>query len=320
NVLWNLDLADGVRDGRATRATAGNGAVIYVVDTGVDASHDEFRRDDGTSSVIAGLDPVGEYATDGVPANCLIDNALAPCWEPFTLGIFTHGTAVASVAAGRTAGVAPGASIVAVRVLGARKLSVWQDELWLRALDDIVAHAATQPFRTAIVNMSASPGFAVTNSRWPDLEQKMRAMIDGVGGKRFFFVIAAGNAGQCATDGGVLYYPGAAGASIDGAITVGGVDREGRFWSGSCGGRGVEILAPAEALLCASISGHDRYRGTFEVAPGTAQDVASGTSYAAPYVAGIAARMLELEPELTPVELERRIKASAMHVLGDGPA
>jgi hypothetical protein len=75
---------------------------------------------------------------------------------------------------------------------------------------------------------------------------------------------------------------------------------------GSCIGPAVDIRAPAETIRCASISGHDRYRGSL----GT-RDMSSGTSYAAPYVSGIAARMLEADPNLTPIEIERRIKANA---------
>ncbi|HYU26125.1 MAG TPA: S8 family serine peptidase [Thermoanaerobaculia bacterium] len=318
NVLWNLDLSDGARDDHASRVTSGKGAVVYVIDVGIEASHDELRRDDGTSSVIAGLDPITELSSSAPPANCPDDSATHPCWDDVTVGIFAHGTAVASVVAGRNAGIAPGASIVSVRVSAIRDTSTPLAVVWLRALDDIVQHAATKPFHTAIVNMSASSGFAATDAFWPELERKMKQMINGVGGKRFLFVAAAGNSGQCTAQNDVLYYPAAAGASLDGLITVGGVDRRNGFWSGSCGGAAIDVLAPAESILCASVSAHDHYRGTLDQGHGTIQDVASGTSYAAPYVAGIAARMLEADPTLTPVELEQRIKATASHAIGDG--
>ena len=42
----------------------------------------------------------------------------------------------------------------------------------------------------------------------------------------------------------------------------------------------------------------------------------SGTSYATPYVSGMAARLLELDPTLTPVQLEEKLKQSPSIVLG----
>jgi subtilisin family serine protease len=77
----------------------------------------------------------------------------------------------------------------------------------------------------------------------------------------------------------------------------------------------VEVLAPADHILCASTSGHNHYRGTWKDAFITVSlDYSSGTSYATPFVSGIAARMLEADPTLTPAELEQRIKASSSYI------
>jgi subtilisin family serine protease len=326
NVLWNLDRSDAISDGTYTRRTTGKGAVVYIYDTGVEASHDEFQREGGARNVIGGLDPEISRGQTGFP--CPGDSPVSPCSPPSLLPLFTHGTAVASVVAGRTAGVAPDASIVAVRTLGATITGMdW-------ALDDIVKHAfdpATPPFQTAIVNMSAAvAGYTLGDGTSTPLLEKMKRMIAGVdssgkadpNGKKFLFVVVAGNRNdkatlnQCTASGSVSLFPGFAGASVDGLITVGGIDDQNHLWAGSCVGSAIDILAPAAHVLTASISAHNHYRGT-QTLNGVTTDFDSGTSYAAPYVCGLAARLLEDDPSLTPVELEARIKASASYVTTD---
>jgi subtilisin family serine protease len=324
NVLWNLDRADGSVDGQYTRRTTGAGAVVYVVDTGLEVSHDEFQRGGGTN-VIAGLDP---YAEVEGGAACG-DSPTHPCYRgPYDAFALTamHGTAVASIVAGRTTGVAPEASIVSVRVFGL-DMTHRPLELFNRALDDIVKHAfdpATPFFQTAVVNMSASPGARGNEPEYAEFERKMRLMIGGVdkdfhadpSGKKFLFVVLAGNntaqPSHCTPTNEVATYPALAGPAIDGLITVGGFARDNSFWSGSCGGGAIEILGPAEQILSASYLGHDQYRGSWSYDPATPHDYSSGTSYATPYVSGIAARMLQASPWLTPAELEQRIKATAV--------
>jgi subtilisin family serine protease len=312
NLLWNLDRSDsamGDLDQTVKRKLTGRGAVVYVLDFGgVMQAHDEFARATGPN-VIAGL---------GIPA-CL----LQPCELTFIeWAIGGHGTGVASVVAGLRTGVAPDAKIVAVRPDSS------SDADWARALDLIVGHAwdpLTPPFRTAIVTMSSAPGFG---RQFPQFEERLRRMIGGVdangnadpNGKRFLFTILGGNLGSllgsrlghCTNpDGLVDIFPAIIGPEVDGLITVGGLGRDEHEWAGACKGPAIEVLAPAEAILVASNSGHDLYR--FEPAY-----YISGTSYATPYVAGMAARLLELDPTLTPQELESRIKSSPSRV-GDKP-
>jgi subtilisin family serine protease len=327
NVLWHLDRADGITDFTATRRTTGRGAVVYVVDTGVNSDHDEFERGGG-NRVIAGLDPLAPFASS-VPCDSI--HFSGECLS--LVGVYAHGTAVASIVAGSNSGVAPEAAIVSVRAQGVNARNVSQLKAFNLSLDAIVRHAfdpASPQFRTAVVNVSASPAYAdavsADDAEWIAIQRKMKLMVDGVNasfnadanGKRFFFTLVAGNRGagpsnQCTDSNEVKIVPSVIGPQVDGVITVGGIDRENHFWVGSCGGAAVEILAPAERLLVASISGHDQYRDTLN-----GQDVASGTSYAAPFVAGIAARMLEDDPTLAPAEIERRIKASASFVSSSG--
>ncbi|HSP34961.1 MAG TPA: S8 family serine peptidase [Thermoanaerobaculia bacterium] len=300
--------------GEPQRAATGKGAVVYVCDTGVMQTHDEFMRAEG-SVVIAGIDPVPNgYGRCARPA-------VDPCWSnDGTLGIFGHGTATASVIAGRNTGIAPDAKIVSVYVenVGTRV------DRWIRTLDAIIAHAwdpATPQFRTAIVNMSFAVNLASMNDpKFAQFERKMRDMIGGVdrdgnpdpSGKRFLFVTVAGNhaagsAGQCDANLNTNLFPATLGSSIDGLITVGGTDNANRIWERSCRGDAVDVYAPAVDVFVASISAHDHYRSGHVPYAGYPQN--SGTSYAAPFVAGAAALLLEEYPDLTPAELEGLIKS-----------
>src|SRR4029078_10831393 len=122
-------------------------------------------------------------------------------------------------------------------------------------------------------------------------------------GKRFFFSVAAGNDDRCSL------FPATLGPSIAGRVTVGGITRENKLWSGSCHGSAVELFAPAEDVLVAVNTGRDHYR---------AVDT-SGTSWSAPIVAGIAPRILTTSPALTPAELEERLESTSSAIVDPPP-
>jgi subtilisin family serine protease len=323
NLLWHLDRADsrnGALDDVMTRTATGKGAVVYVMDTGILQTHDEFMRADG-SIVIGALHP------DGVGTFCPVGRnpALDPCFSSASLlYLMGHGTGVASVIAGRTTGVAPDARLVSVLAMQAGT----DVASWLRHLDAVVQHAwdpATPQFQTAIINMSFAVNLAKPNDpAFPQFEAKMRRMIEGVdrdgnadpAGKKFLFVVLAGNylperGSHCAAGKATNIYPSILGNSIDGLITVGGIGRDNQLWDRSCAGSAVDLLAPADDMLVASPSGHDHYRSAVLV---SGFPMNAGTSYATPYVSGLAALLLENHPSLTPARLEVVLKSTASRV------
>jgi len=118
DTLWHLDRLDsrdGSLDGAFTRSNLKTGAVVYIADTGVEPTHDEFQRAEGTN-VIGGIDAANPNGIK-VPACGDVGPELHPCFNTnsgASLTIYTHGTGVASIVAGRTVGVAPDARIVSV--------------------------------------------------------------------------------------------------------------------------------------------------------------------------------------------------------------
>jgi subtilisin family serine protease len=322
-LLWHLDRIDqveGALDGRFDRRNAGAGSVIYVMDTGILAAHSEFTTASGTR-VVAGYDATGAVTLGR--SHCASGNkALAPCYDDVEeLASASHGTSVASIAAGRNVGVAPEALVVSVRVMNERGLATTRT--YLDGLEAIIRHAWERGNdRVAVVNISGwvlerLNGEAAGQPRvkFATVEQKMRDMIAGVdatgkadpAGKRFLFVVAANNTdGGCGAAGTVDRFPATLGAGVEGLITVGGMTADNRAWSGSCRG-GVEVLAPAQGIFSATITATDHYRGR-------RPNLRSGTSFAAPIIAGIAARIVAEHPELTPEQLESWIRATPSRI------
>lgn len=320
SLLWHLDRIDQIQgqlDGVFDRRNGGAGSVVYVMDTGVMASHSEFQSATGASRVIGGFDAT---ASVGIGHSlCITSNkAIEPCFNGFEeLAAASHGTGVASIVAGRNVGVAPEAMVFSIRVMNERGLATTRT--YLEGLDAVIRHAwdPTSPtFRTGIVNISgwvleklmSSDRDAVT---YAAVERRMRDMISGVdasgrpdpNGKRFLFVVAANNTdGGCGDSGIIDRFPATLGAKIEGMITVGGMTANNTAWAGGCRG-GVEVLAPAQSIFSASITAGDHYRGQ-------KPNLRSGTSFAAPIIAGIAARLLADRPDLTPQQLEAWITST----------
>ncbi|HSP34960.1 MAG TPA: S8 family serine peptidase [Thermoanaerobaculia bacterium] len=325
NLLWDLDRIDQIApvlDGHFDRSNRGEGSVVYVMDTGVMANHTEFVSPGGESRVIAGFDASGVVPIGA--SKCRSANkALAPCFLNFEeLSAASHGTAVASIIAGRRVGVAPNAQVISIRVMNERGLATTRS--YLDGLNATIRHAWTPgspQFDTAVVNISGWVLEQLTGGGDPHpvafatVEQKIRDMVRGVdadgtpdpNGKRFLFVVAANNIdGGCGSAGYVDRFPAVLGKRIEGVITVGGMTEDNSWWYGGCRGD-IEILAPAKDIFCATITAADHYRGR-------RPNLRSGTSFAAPIISGIAARLLSDRPDMTPAALEAWITSTPSRI------
>ena len=260
----------GIRD--AWTVTKGAGVTIAVIDTGVDGSHPDLA-----GAVVGGTD----FSTLGS------SNGQTPVGS----GDSSHGTMVASLAAGRgrgsagVIGAAPAASVLAI--------SLGFDSSAGPSSDDQIADAV----RWAVDNGADVINMSLTRNtlEWPTSWDAafLYAMEHDV-----VVVAAAGNRGSGTTQVG-------APATMPGVLTVGGVDRSGAAsWDASAQGITIGVSAPSEQLVGAT--------------PGDGYVLWDGTSGATPIVSGIVALVRAAHPGLSAANVIERIISTATPAGPDG--
>ncbi|ONK14574.1 S8 family serine peptidase [Streptomyces sp. MP131-18] len=258
----------------------GSGVTIAVLDTGIAADHGDFE--DKVRAEADFTDDNTEGDSDG------------------------HGTHVASTAAGSGdrsdgafRGIAPGADLLAGKVLG----EFGGLDSWIIAgMEWAVEEGAD------IVNMSLGGPARQGND---PLVEAVDALSEEHG---TLFVIAAGNSGPAA---GTVGSPGVARS----ALTIGAVDDEDAVADFSSAGPSPvdgslkpDMSAPGVEIAAAAAAGSGVELTGTPVADGYA--AISGTSMAAPHVAGAAALLLQRHPDLTGEQLKAALVGSAADVGG----
>jgi aqualysin 1 len=271
---WNLDRIDQRHrnlDGQFIRHYNGSGVRIYVLGSGVDANHPE----------VAGR-VVGAWTY----------NSNYPATSDHT----GHETAVASVAAGLNLGVANAATIMSVRFDGPGDPPCWKlvmgecPKAWLSDMISAVDWVAANKIHPAVAVMSwGHPHDWVDDPLPGSLDDAVKAAVNaGVP-----FVTSAGNGGSgydaCKDTPG----------RIESVITV----ASSRYaadahYDGSSAGPCVNVYAPGERVPVALANTQNT-------------EFQTGTSLAAPHVAGVAAMALQQNPSHTPYSLRMLIGASA---------
>jgi subtilisin family serine protease len=284
NELWSVDRVDQASlplDGHFKSNFTGKGVTIYVVDSGIRTTHQEFQG--GVRSVIHGWDFVED---DGDIGDC--DG---------------HGSHVAGTAAGRGVGVAKDANVVGVRILNCDGDGKVSDTI--AALDWVAEHHSKNSTGPGVVVMSL--GIVGPSQGSKMLERATRALVDAYG---ITVVVAAGNAqlDSCTVSP----------ANVDSAITVAATDIPNKyerssgkpqqdvtyFWGnmGSC----LDIFAPGVQIY--SVCGGAKRCSELSDQSYT---MATGSSMAAPLVAGAAAVYLEAHPAASPAEVKEAILGGA---------
>jgi subtilisin len=274
---WNLN-----RVGAPTawsEGATGAGVVVAVLDTGVDRSHADLRENIWTN--------LGEIAGDRIDndGNGWIDDVFGwnfAAGSNDTLDRNGHGTHVAgTIAAVRNGwgatGVAPDAKIMPVSVLsdtgGGRSSDV------AAGIRYAVSNGAD------IINLSLGGGFS----------SQIASAIEFAWEQGVLVVAASGN--QSAN---IPEYPARHSGEWDNVISVSGYDRGGSLagFSNRVGSSGaVQLDAPGREI--------------YSTVPGSGFALYSGTSMAAPHVAGVAALLLSGHAGLSPAGVRNVLLATA---------
>ncbi|GAA3237023.1 hypothetical protein GCM10010532_075670 [Dactylosporangium siamense] len=248
---------------KLTPLADGTGITVAVVDSGVDGRHPQLQ-----GAVRAGPDQL-----DG--GGSLID-------------CVGHGTGVAGIIAARPVagsslqGLAPGATILALRV----------SELVELEDGTTAGRRGTPAGVAAAIRAAVERGAGVINLSLVSYQDSadVREAVRFAAARDVVLVAAAGNR---FAEGNQTPYP----AAYDGVIGVGAIGPDGQRLPGSQTGPFVDLVAPGGQVVTTATP-----QGLTTV---------EGTSFAVPYVAATAALLRQYRPEMTAAQIAARLTATA---------
>jgi serine protease AprX len=308
----------------------GKGVSVGVIDSGVDPTHPYFQEADGSSAVVANLKAICDPLTEQV---CTVQDAGSLDTDTTALG--GHGTHVNGIVAGnpvtlsdgkRLQGAAPGAKLVSVST-GAVLFIIGADAALNWVLENHEAPCG------AGVPASTCPPIKVTNNSYGpsgggefDPESATVKLQRALAAEGVLTVWANGNDGGDGSESmsnppGMDPTPGV--LSVASFFDQNTGTRDGTVSDFSSRGKAgdqstyPDISAPGENItsscrlylpICST--GLDLRNGPGATDIGTFNTI-SGTSMAAPHIAGIVAQLFQANPAATPAQVEEALKTTA---------
>lgn len=261
----------------------GDGQVVAVLDTGVDATHPMFSERLVEEACFSLL---GDCPND---ANVMIGAGSAiPC----TGSGCGHGTSVTGIVLGREPGdallgVAPNASLIAIQIFSdiGDSIGAYSSDI-LGGLQHVLALSPS--YDIAAVNLSIGGDLYETAG---ECDANAGSQVTAVATLRavgIVVVAAAGNDGRIDR----VASPGC----LSNTIAVGAVRDDDSLTGFTNSSPLVTVMAPGQSIETSARGGGTTF--------------ASGTSMAAPHVAGAIAAIREAHPTATPAEIENAIALS----------
>ncbi|HET7351160.1 MAG TPA: S8 family serine peptidase [Marmoricola sp.] len=316
----------------------GNGVSVAVIDSGVDPTHPYFKEADGSSAVVANMKTLCE------PTEALCTVQKMPAFvDTDTLSVGGHGTHVNGIVAGnpttltsgeKLQGAAPGAKLVSVStgaaivILGADAALNWVLENHRAPCGANVPASTCPPIK--VTNNSYGPtGGGEFDPQSATVKLQRQLAAEGV-----VTVWANGNDGG---DGSTSLSNPPGMDPTGGIISVASYfdrdngTRDGVVSSFSSRGKAgdqstyPDISAPGENItsscrvylpICST--GLDFKNGPGVLDLGTFNTI-SGTSMAAPHIAGIVAQLFQANPSATPAQVENALKSTAYKYADGAP-
>lgn len=294
DTLGTVAIDDGVAHVRADRVhrrgVSGAGTTIAVIDTGVEADHPDI-----IDALVHEECFCSAGVVDGVRRpDCCPDGSARASGPGSAASVDAHGPHVAGIAVsrGRVAppGMAPGALLVAVRVLDEDNFGFVSD--WIAALDWILAERPdVRIVNMSLVSTAVYNGDCGRNCGGQNgcAANMMLADVIGQLRQRGTLVFAAsGNDARARA----MTSP----ACVSQAVAVGAVDAADVVPRFSNASGEIDLLAPGVDILSDDLGGE--------------QGVMSGTSMASPHAAGAAALIMAARPGLTADAVEELLLGS----------
>ena len=309
--LWRIDQPDLARARAAKQlryVADGTGVNIYIIDLGVLSSHPDFCDAYGRSRVTW----VGAFCWGATPRT--VDPQTGQPYPEAVAGdgYDGHGTHNASFAAGRHSGTATNARVYALRVKGPEGGDCATEQAIVNAVNWIVANNG--PTR-AVVNLSLR---ATTDA----VHTAIHNSINPPSGFGLTYTLTGNTGGPVDRIWGSLI--------PSEALVVGGTDSQDKPIANLATnpyGPLLALFAPAKGLCGASLgeafnfstactAGAQYSVPEIAVCPQPCPKPASGDSFAAPFVAGVAAAYLQQHKTATPAQVRAAIIDRAAPVSG----